>query len=229
MTLITTKSATVEEALETRITARAFLDRPVPDTLLRKIFEQARRAPSGGNIQPWNIHVLTGDKLRTFVKEGLLRDPADEAREVKIPHYPEPLWEPKRSWRSAVGKQMYTKLGIGRDDIEAREDAARQNVAFFGAPVGIIITGDERYDVPQYIDIGIYLQTVMLLARSNGLHTAPQGWWRMYPKLIRDHLEFEDTEYPVVGMSLGWADPDAPVNSMYTQRAPMDELVTFYD
>ena len=229
MPFTTEPSASVADALESRISARAFLNKPVPRELLDELFNRARRAPSGGNLQPWNVHVLTGEKLKKFVADGLSRNPVEDGADVTIAHYPSPLWEPKRTWRWEVGERMYALMGIARDDKEGRLLAMMRNVEFFGAPVGIIITADTRYDIPQYLDIGIYLQTLMLLARQLGLHTAPQGWWRQYPKLARDHLDYPETEYPVVGMSLGFADPDAPVNALYTDRAEMGDLVHFYE
>lgn len=228
MSIDTGASTSVEAALDTRVTVRAFLDRAVPDTLLREIFDKARRTASGGNIQPWNVHVLTGRKLRAFVDDGLSRDVREESRDVTIPHYPANLWEPKDSWRKKVANQLYSAMGIDREDKQARREAMKRNVAFFDAPVGIIITGDRRYDVPQYMDIGIYIQSLMLLARAKRLHTASQGWWRMYPNLARDHLDFPETEEVLVGMAMGYADPDAPQNQFRTDRAELSQLIRFY-
>lgn len=226
--LITEASKNVTEAMDSRITCRQFLDKSVSKEVLRNIMETARRSPSGGNLQPWRIHVMTGDKLAHFVADGLQRARNGEDEKPVGPSYPHPLWEPLKTWRWELGMEMYDLMGIARDDKPGRLRAALRNLEFFNAPVGLIVTADTRVEIPQYIDIGIYLQSVMLLAREAGLHTAPQGWWRNLPSLIEDHLQFPDSETVVAGMSLGYGDPDAPVNTLFAGRAPLDELVHFY-
>ena len=229
MTIKTKKSKSVSKAVKSRITARAFLDRPVPPEVLRKIFEKARRAPSGGNLQPWNVHVMTGKPLNAFRSEVIGKLMKGETEGDTFPPYPSPLWEPMRTWRYKLGEDMYKLLGIPKDDKPARMMQVGQNFNFFGAPVGILITGDKRLEVPQYYDIGIYLQTLMLLAREQGLHTAPQGAWRAFPESVKKHTEHPDEQHILVGMSMGYADPDAPVNDLVADRAELHELVKFYD
>ena len=124
---------------------------------------------------------------------------------------------------------MYGLVGIPRDDKPARMRWLANNVNFFGAPVGIIITGNQKLGMPQHLDIGIYCQTLMLLAREAGLHTAPQGWWRIWPDSARQHLDFPEDEEVLVGMSMGYGDPEAEVNNLWADRAELDELVHFYD
>ena len=226
--LLTEPVSSVSEAMKSRVSVRSFLQRPVPENLLRDILNKARRAPSGGNLQPWRAHVLTGEKLKSFVRAGIEKSKNGLTERPTYPAYPDPIWEPKKTWRREVGHEMYSLMGIDRTDKQARFDAMIRNMKFFDAPVGIIITADERYDVPQYIDIGIYIQSIMLLAREAGLHTAPQGWWRQFPSLPRAFLKYPSTEEPIVGLSLGYGDPDAPVNTLYSNRAPLEELVHFY-
>ncbi|MEM9495553.1 MAG: nitroreductase [Pseudomonadota bacterium] len=227
--LKTAPARSVTEAMETRVTVRQFLDKPVPRDVLTKLLDTARRTPSGGNLQPWRVHVLTGDKLKRFVAAGLDKAKGGPPETPSYPAYPEPLWEPKKTWRREVGYALYELMGIERHDKMGRMGAALRNMEFFDAPVGLIVTADERCGVPQYMDIGIYLQSLMLLAREAGLHTAPQGWWRQYPSLPREHLDYPDTEEVVVGMSLGYGDPDAAVNTLYADRAQLGELVHFYE
>ena len=229
MPLKTDKSENVTAAMKTRITVRDFLDKPVPDDLLGQIFETARRAPSGGNLQPWRVHVMTGDALDRFRNECLGKLMKGEQETPTFPAYPSPLWEPQRSWRFKLGEDMYAQLGIPREDKPARLRWLANNVRFFGAPVGIIVTGNVKLGMPQYMDVGIYLQSVMLLAREAGLHTAAQGWWRSWSETARTHLDFPDDEHVLVGMSLGYGNPDAAVNDLYADRAALEELVTFYD
>lgn len=229
MKLQTGKSATVSEAIESRITARDFLSTPVDKNALREIFEKARRAPSGGNLQPWNVHVLTGEPLNNFRNEVIGKLMQGQTEEDTFPPYPSPLWEPQRSWRYKLGEDMYKLLEIPKDDKAARMRQVGKNFLFFGAPVGIIITGDKRLEVPQYYDIGIYLQTIMLLAREAGLHTAPQGAWRAFPDTAKKHTRHPEEQHVLVGMSLGYVNPDAPVNDLYADRAELEELVKFHD
>lgn len=228
MALNTKKSPSVTDALNTRITVRDFLDTPVPNDVLRSLLDTARRAPSGGNLQPWRVHVLTGDALNAFRNDCLQKLMKGETETPTFPAYPSPLWEPQRSWRYKLGEDMYALLGIARDDKPGRLKWLANNVLFFGAPVGVIITGNVKLGMPQYLDVGIYLQSLMLLAREAGLHTAPQGWWRSWSETARTHLEYPDDEHVLVGMSLGYGNPDAPVNDLYADRAELEELVHFY-
>lgn len=228
MSLNTEKTPSVTDALNTRITVRDFLDTPVTEDVLRGIFETARRTASGGNLQPWNVHVLTGAALDNFRNECFGKLMKGQMEEQTYEAYPSPLWEPQRSWRYKLGEDMYGLVGIAKDDKVGRMKWLANNVKFFGAPVGVIITGNKKLGMPQHLDIGIYLQSLMLLAREAGLHTAPQGWWRAWPETAREHLDFPDDEEVLVGMSLGYGNPDAKVNDLYADRAELEELVHFY-
>jgi len=229
MTLNTDKSPSVTEALNTRITVRDFLDTPVPDDVLKTVLTTALRSPSGGNLQPWTVHVLRGAPLQALKDDGIKRLQSGEQQTPTHPAYPSPLWEPMRSWRYKLGEDMYALLGIEKDNKLGRLMWLAQNIKFFEAPVGLIITGDKRLEMPQHLDIGIYVQSLMLLAREAGLHTAPQGWWRNWPDLVADHITVPEGQEVLVGLSLGYGNPDAAVNSLYADRANLDELVTFYD
>lgn len=228
MSLNTDKSRTVTEALDTRITVRQFLDKPVPDDVLRALLSKAMRSPSGGNLQPWKLHVMTGETLANFKKDAVEITLANKLEEPTHPAYPSPLWEPQRSWRYKLGEDMYALLGIPRENKMGRLVWFAQNAKFFEAPVGIIITGDKRLGAPQHMDIGILLQSMMLLAREAGLHTAPQGWWRNWTSVCHKYLDIPEGEEVLVGMSLGYGDPDAPVNNLYADRANLDDVTTFY-
>lgn len=228
MTLNTDKSPSVTDALNTRITVRQFLDTPVPEDVLKGLLTQALRSPSGGNLQPWKIHVMTGETLKNFTKEAVEITLAGKTEEPTYAAYPSPLWEPHRSWRYKLGEDMYAKLGIPRENKMGRLVWFAQNAKFFEAPVGIIITGDKRLDMPQHMDIGIFIQSLMLLAREAGLHTAPQGWWRNWTSVCHKYLNIPETDEVLVGMSLGYGDPAANVNNLYADRASLDEVTTFY-
>lgn len=228
MKLNTDKSTSVTDALNTRITVRDFLDTAVPEDVLQTLFATAQRTPSGGNLQPWHVHVMTGDKLAAFKKDAVERAQGGMTDVPTHQAYPSPLWEPQRSWRYKLGEDMYGLIGIEKDNKMGRLMWLMQNIKFFEAPVGIIITGDKRLEMPQHLDIGIYTQSLMLLAREAGLHTAPQGWWRNWHSVCHDHLDIADEDEVLVGMSLGYANPEAPVNSLYADRAALNESVKFY-
>ena len=228
MRLNTNKSPSVSEALDTRITVRQFIDKAVPEDVLRGVLEQAMRSPSGGNLQPWKLHVMTGETLSNFTKHATEITLAGKMEAPTHPAYPSPLWEPQRSWRYKLGEDMYALLGIPRENKMGRLVWLAQNSKFFEAPVGIIVTGDKRLNAPQHIDIGIFLQSVMLLAREAGLHTAPQGWWRNWSSVCHKFLDIPETEEVIVGMGIGYGDPDAPVNKLYADRAELDDVARFY-
>lgn len=229
MALTTDPTPTVSDALRTRITVRDFLNTPVPDDTLRTILDTAMRSPSGGNLQPWNIHVMQDDTLSEFTKRATERTLAGQTEEPTYRAYPSPLWEPQRSWRYKLGEDMYALLGIPREDKPARLRWFAENARFFGAPVGLIFTGDKRLEMPQHMDIGILLQSIMLLAREHGLHTAPQGWWRNWSSVSHELLDIAEGHHVLVGMAIGYANPDAPVNSLYSDRASVSEVTKFYD
>ena len=228
MSLNTDKSASVSDALDTRITVRQFLDKAVPEDILRGVLEKAMRSPSGGNLQPWKLHVMTGETLMKFKKDATEITLSGKTEEPTHPAYPSPLWEPLRSWRYKLGEDMYALLDIPRENKMGRLVWLAQNSKFFEAPVGIIVTGDKRLNAPQHMDIGIFLQSVMLLAREAGLHTAPQGWWRNWTSVCHKYLDITETEEVIVGMGIGYGDPDAPVNKLYADRASLDEVAQFY-
>ncbi|MEM7729948.1 MAG: nitroreductase [Pseudomonadota bacterium] len=229
MTLTTDPTPTVSDALRTRITVRDFLDTPVPEDTLRAILDTALRSPSGGNLQPWNIHVMQGGTLARFTTLAMKRTLRGDQEEPTYRAYPSPLWEPHRSWRYKLGEDMYALLGIPRDDKPGRLRWFAENARFFGAPVGLIFTGDKRLEMPQHMDIGILLESIMLLAREHGLHTAPQGWWRNWTSVCHEVLDIAEGQHVLVGMALGYANPDAPVNDLYADRAPLSDVATFYD
>lgn len=228
MSLNTDKSATVTDALNTRITCRQFLDKPVPDGVLKTLLTQALRSPSGGNLQPWQIHVMTGETLVNFKKDAVEITLAGKTEEPTHPAYPQPLWEPLRSWRYKLGEDMYALLDIPRENKMGRLVWFAQNAKFFEAPVGLIITGDKRLGAPQHMDIGIFIQSLMLLAREAGLHTAPQGWWRNWTSVCHKYLDIPDTDEVMVGMGIGFGDPEANVNNLYADRASLEDVTTFY-
>ncbi|MFJ9563952.1 nitroreductase [Streptomyces fuscichromogenes] len=218
----------VYEAVTSRKAVRGFTDRPVPRESLERVLSAAAWAPSGSNLQPWRVYVLTGRPLAELKKlaDGRVTagDPWDE-REYEM--YPATLKSPYRERRSAFGAERYSALGIARDDWEARQRSASANWNCFGAPAALFCYIDRGLGRPQWSDAGMYLQTVMLLLRAEGLHSCPQMAWSVYRKTVAEVLSPPDDLILFCGMSIGFEDTAVPSNR--TGRAPLDETVTFVD
>jgi len=218
----------VSEALDSRLSVRAFLDEPVPEETVREILERASRAPSGGNLQPWHVIVLTGaarERLLDAVARKMPHSPKGEGTEYNI--YPPELKEPYRARRFRIGEMMYEKLGIPREDKTARLMQFAQNYRFFGAPVGLLFTIDRSMQEGQWADLGMFMQSIMLLAREYGLDTCPQEAWAVWYQTIGELFEIPGEHMLFCGMALGYRDPDAPVNQLRAERAPLAEFVRF--
>lgn len=218
----------VTEAVQARRSTRAFLDRPVPPALLREAVELAARSASGGNVQPWRIFVVTGDPLRQIsarVAERIRRADPDERPEYAI--YPANLWEPHRTARFELGEQMYAALGIGRDDKLGRLQQFTRNYEFFGAPAGLFCYVDRRMGPPQWSDLGMYLQTLMLLLGERGIDSCAQECWSVYPKTVASILQPPGELMLFCGMAIGYADTEAPVNNFRSQRLPLEQFAQF--
>jgi nitroreductase len=221
-------SPTVTHAIETRRSVRAYLSDPVPESVVRSILATASRAASGGNLQPWKVSVLAGDARDAFVNtisERMKETPFGEGPEYSI--YPADLEEPYRERRGRVAQGMYALVGIERDDHQARARQMGLNFSFFGAPVGMFISIDRTMGPPQFADLGIFIQSVMLLAREHGLHSCAQEAWSLWGKSIREFTGIGEDQLVFCGVSLGYADPDAAINELHTERASVDEFARF--
>ena len=217
----------VSEALATRMSCRAFLPTPVPETTVRTILDAARQSPSGGNLQPWQVCALAGDPLRDLlarVKSKLRLHPRGEPPEYDI--YPPALWEPYRSRRFKCGEDLYATIGVKREDKLGRLLQFARNYEFFGAPVGLLFFLDRRLGPPQWSDVGMYMQSVMLLAREHGLHTCAQEAWSVWHGTVREFLGMPQDLILFSGMALGWRDESAPINALRTDRAPLEDFAT---
>lgn len=218
----------VSDAINTRLTARAFLDKPVDGALVRQILETAKRAPSGGNLQPWRVWVLGGEEMVRFklmMKEKLSANPRGEGTEYNI--YPPELKEPYKSRRFKVGEDMYATIGVSRDDKFGRLLQFSRNFEFFGAPCAMFFAIDRQMQQGQWADLGMFMQSIMLLARENGLHTAAQEAWAIWHKTLGEFLDIPPELMLFCGMAVGYIDPAAPINSLRSERDPLDAFVTF--
>jgi nitroreductase len=215
----------VTEAIQSRMSCRAFLPTPVPEATVRAILETARRAPSGGNLQPWRVYALAGEPLAQLlhtVQGKLFSHPRGEGSEYDI--YPAALGEPYRSRRYKCGEDMYATIGVTREDKPARLRQFAQNYALFGAPVGLFFFIDRQMGPPQWSDLGMYMQTVMLLAREHGLHTCAQEAWSVWYRTVGECLAAPAELMLFSGMALGHRDESAPINRLRTDRAPLAEI-----
>lgn len=209
----------VSDAVAARVSVRAFKPDPVPAALLRELIEAAHRAPSGGNLQPWRVHAIAGAPLETL-KASVAANLGGEEPEYAV--YPENLWDPFRTRRFECGEDLYATLGIPRDDKPARLRQLIKNAQFFGAPVGLFFSLDRKLGPPQWADVGMYMQTLMLLAVERGLASCAQEFWARYPKTVGAFLGLPDDHMLFSGMALGYADETAPINSLRTRRDPFE-------
>ncbi|MGW9130196.1 nitroreductase [Streptomyces sp. NPDC055681] len=218
----------VYEAVTSRRAVRGFTDRPVPKEALERVLSAAAWAPSASNLQPWRAYVLTGAPLAELKKRAGERiatgDPWDEP---EYEQYPPALKSPYCERRFAFGEQRYGALGIPREDVEARQRAASANWDCFGAPAALFCYIDRDLGPAQWSDVGMYLQTVMLLLRAEGLHSCAQMAWAKYRKTVAEVLSPPDELILFCGMSIGFE--DVTVGYTRTGRAPLDETVTFVD
>lgn len=218
----------VTEALSTRISCRAFTPDPVDEATVRRILATATRSPSGGNLQPWHVSVLTGPALA-----ALLGDVAEEMKTRPMggppayPVYPEKLKSPYRDRRFKVGEDMYATLGIPREDKPGRLTQFANNYRMFGAPVGLFIWIDRQMGPPQWADAGMFVLSLMLAAREEGLHSCAQEAWAMWEPELRRHMEAPEERMIYCGVALGHMDETAPINTLRADRAPVDEIAEF--
>jgi nitroreductase len=218
----------VDEAITSRRSIRRFLSTPVPASEVEAILDAAARAPSGTNMQPWRGYALAGAAKDALVKAVQAAFDAGGANHVQeVPYYPDEFFEPYLSRRRAVGWGLYGKLGIGRGEAAKMKAQHRRNFQFFDAPVGMIFTIDRRLATGSWLDYGMFLQNIMTAARGRGLDTCAQAAWSHYHRAIRPVLDLADVETVVCGMALGYADPDAPENTLVTTREPARSFVRF--
>jgi nitroreductase len=217
-----------QDVVRARRSVRAFRSDPVPPEVIRDLLQTACLAPSGTNIQPWKVHVVTGEMRRRLEEEVLVHretrpsdDTAEFARSSKRK-------EPYISRMRALGKDMYGRIGIPRGDEAASWHQWGRNYSFFDAPVGLIFTIDKELDSMSFLDIGMFMQTFMLAAKDRGLDTCAQGAWNLFWTATRRILSISEDEYIIAGMALGYADADHPVNGVIAPREPLDHIATFH-
>lgn len=214
-------------AIVGRRSIRRFLPNVVPDSILRQILAAASRAASGTNMQPWLIHMVSGetvDRLSSAVRaESENGEPS-----LEYAYLPEKIKEPYLSRRRKIGFDLYDRYGIDRNDIAARKEAMLRNYDFFGAKNGIFFTVDREMSLGSWLDCGMFMQNVMILARAFGLETCPQQAWCDYGAVVHRELQIPDDHILLSGMSIGYPDPVAPENHLESTRADVDEFTTWH-
>jgi len=218
-----------DDVVRARRSIRAFKADPVPLATIRELLLTASLAPSGTNIQPWKVHVVTGETRRRLEDEVLAHRetrPDDASAEFARSSKRK---EPYVSRMRALGKDMYGRIGIPRGDEAAPWRQWGRNYSFFDAPVGLIFTIDKDLDSMSFLDVGMFMQTLMLAAKDRGLDTCAQGAWNLFWTATRRVLAIPDDEYIIAGMALGYADTDDPVNGVIAAREPLDTIATFHD
>ena len=216
----------VSDAVNSRKSIRAFLDTPIETSLLVKLLKLASRSPSGGNLQPWHIYLLNGKKMTDF-KEFMKNWENPESPQYEI--YPPNLKEPYRTSRFELGEAMYDLLSIPRDDTAARFAHLMENFNFFGAPSALFCFVDATMGPPQWSDLGMFLQTFMLLAQEHGIDTCAQEAWAVKPDSLREFFSVPNELNIFCGMAIGYKDAHAKVNELYSQRRSSDQWLKIFE
>ncbi len=221
---------TVTEAVQSRRSIRRFRPDPVDRGLLERLLEKAQLAPSGGNLQPWNAHMLSGTALERLCDAIVPLIP--QGRAAHSPDYaiyPADLADRYAASRYEVGECMYAALGVARKDKQGRLAQFTYNYRAFGAPLLMLVHTPRYMGPPQWADMGMWLQTLMLLLREEGLDSCAQEAWAVYQKQIREYVAIPEDHILFCGVSIGYRDPTAPVNNFPVTRAPLQQVITFVE
>ncbi len=221
----------VYEALATRRSVRDFLPTPVSGAVIRRVLSAAARSASGGNVQPWHIDVVAGerlDELKALLERRLREVAAGGAPEpIDYDIYPKELFAPHRDYRFKLGEAMYATLGIPREDKASRLKWFARNYQFFGAPMALFCSIDRRMGPPQWSDLGMFLMSVMLLLREEGLDSCSQESMSVYPRTIGNFVGIHPERMLFCGMAIGYCNTDHPVNRLVSERAELAAFATF--
>ncbi|MEJ6023647.1 nitroreductase [Ramlibacter sp. PS4R-6] len=236
VTAVVNDPASVDTAIETRFSARAFLPKPVPRETIEHIISVARRAPSGTNTQPWRVYVLQGASRDGLVEkvcaahDAIYANPALAVEySEEYDYYPQKWVSPYIDRRRENGWGLYGLLDIAKGEKDKMHAQHHRNFKFFDAPVGLMFTLDRILGRGSLVDCGMFLQNIMVGARAHGLHTCPQAAWNPFAKIILPHIGAGTDEMLLCGMSMGYADPMEKVNTFHTPRVPVEEFTKWLD
>lgn len=217
------------EAIEQRRSFRAYLDRPVPQTLLERLLKTARWSPSSTNMQPWQVFVVSGEKKRQLDQRLLAAYEQKLPMQPKVNAYMDEWTEPFKGRRHACGIALYQALGIGREDQEKRTEQTRRNFIAFGAPTAIFLAMPDVLKEGSLFDCGMFCQSMMLAAVSLGLETCPEASLVFWPGILQEFFQVGPETHFLTGLAVGYGDYQAPVNQYKTERAELSEWATFFE
>ena len=219
----------LNELIKSRYSVRSFTDDTVDIETIREILEISSNAPSGGNIQPWKVYVVTGKTKEKLIKKALSNFDNGVQEKIEYDIYPRPLDEEYKRRRSERPTDMYGALSIKLDDTELRLSQIRENFKFFGAPVGMIVTIDKAFAENGWGHVGMFIQNICLSAVDNDMGTCLQESWSIYPETVKDVLNIPDNEVVWCGIALGYPNKDHPINNYRTSRESIEKFVTFIE
>ncbi len=217
----------VLEAINSRFSVRSFQDTPVSRETVAEILRVASQSPSGANMQPWQVYVVSGEPQAALIDAALESASSGIEEEPEYPVYPIPLPDPYNTRRFETGMGLYKALGIERKDKPARAIQMLENFRFFGAPVGLIFTVEKIFVPGQLGDLGMFIQSVMLAAREYGLSTCPQGAWQLVNKTVHRVLDIPTEQIIFCGLALGHANTSHPANKFQPDRIPVESFARF--
>ena len=219
----------LNELIKSRYSVRSFTDDAVDIETIREILKISSNAPSGGNIQPWKVYVVTGKTKEKLIKKALSNFDNGVQEKIEYDIYPRPLDEEYKRRRSECARDMYTALSIKQDDTELRLSQIRENFKFFGAPVGMIVTIDKAFAENGWGHVGMFIQNICLSAVDNDMGTCLQESWSIYPKTVKDFLNIPEKEVIWCGIALGYPNKEHPINNYRTSRESIEKFVTFIE
>jgi nitroreductase len=214
----------VSEAVLSRRSIRAFTSEPINNKVIHDLLALAARSPSGGNLQPWKIYVINNQSMKKFIE---FQDNWNQPETPGYAIYPSGLTEPYRTSRYQLGEAMYELLGIPREDKDARLQQVLRNFEFFGAPAAIFCFVDKQMGPPQWSDLGMFLQTFMLLAQEAGIDTCAQEAWAMKNDSVSEFVGSDKNDILFCGLALGYKDEDAVINQLSSERRPIEQWAKF--
>ncbi len=219
----------VTQAIKQRHSTRAYLDKAVSKQQVKDILEIARYAPSGVNMQPWQVAIISGQSKLSLQQQMQTAFESGEKESMDYHYYPTQWMEPYKSRRIATGTELYTALNISREDKERRLQQWQANYRAFDAPIMLLFFIDPNLETGSYLDYGMFLQNIMLLAEEQGLATCPQGALGEFPKLIKNFLNYDESLILLGGMALGYEDKDHAINQYRTPRVEVSEFSQFFE
>ena len=214
----------VSDAVLARRSIRAFTPQPINNKVIKDLLALAARSPSGGNLQPWKIYVINHQSMKKFIE---FQDNWNQPETPGYAIYPSGLTEPYRTSRYQLGEAMYELLGIPREDKDARLQQVLRNFEFFGAPAAIFCFVDKQMGPPQWSDLGMFLQTFMLLAQEAGIDTCAQEAWAMKNDSVSEFVGSDKNDILFCGLALGYKDEDAVINQLSSERRPIEQWAKF--